>query len=73
MGMQRSMSAPLYPNVEVALSGQDGNTFVIIARIRQAMKRGGVSSDKIDEFSTEAMSGDYGHVLQTAMRWVSVS
>lgn len=64
---------PLYPNIDVALSGQDGNSFFVISRIRSALKRGGVPHDKVEEFSAEAMAGDYDNVLRTAMRWVAVS
>lgn len=64
---------PLYPEIEVPLTGQDGNAFFIIGRVCAALKRGGVPVAKVDEFSSEAMSGDYDNVLRTAMRWVSVS
>lgn len=67
------MKEPLYPTIDVPLTGQDGNAFFIIGRVRSALKRGGVPSDKVDEFSAEAMSGDYDNVLRTAMRWVAVS
>ena len=64
---------PQYPNVKVQLSGQDGNAFVIIGRISGALRRADVPQDRVKEFQTEAMSGDYNHVLQTAMRWVNVA
>lgn len=62
-----------YPNIEVELSGQDGNAFMIIGRVQQALRRGGVSSEEIKKFQAEATSGDYDNVLQTAMRWCEVS
>jgi hypothetical protein len=61
-----------YPNIQVRLSEQDGNAFSIISRVRRAMLKSGVPPDEIEEFSTEAMSGDYDHLLQTAMKWVNV-
>jgi hypothetical protein len=64
---------PKYPNIEVQLSGKDGNAFQIIGRIREAMKREGIDMKEREAFSNEAMSGDYDNVLRTAMRWVSVS
>lgn len=64
---------PLYPEIEVELSGQDGNAMFIIARTRQALKRGGVPLQDVDEFTREAQSGDYDNVLQTVMRWVATS
>ena len=62
-----------YPNVKVNLSDEDGNAFSIIARVRRALLKAGVRPDQIEEFCTEAMSGDYDHLLQTAMKWVDVS
>ena len=61
-----------YPDVTVQLTGEDGNAFFIIGRIRQALRRHGVPQEEIEEFCEEAMSGDYNHVLNTAMRWVEV-
>lgn len=66
------MTEPLYPEIEVQLSGEDGNAFFIIARVAEALKRGRVSREEQDEFQEEAMSGDYDHVLQTCMKWVDV-
>lgn len=65
---------PLYPKVKVQLSGKDGNAFFIISRVRSALKEAGViSTREIEDFTEEAMSGDYDHVLQTVMAWVSIS
>jgi len=64
---------PRHPEIEVQLSGEDGNALFIIGRIRAALRRAGVSPEEVQEFSREAMSGDYDNVLQTAMRWVDVA
>lgn len=61
-----------YPNIHVQLTGKDGNAFMIIGSVRQALKRGGVGGAEIHEFVNEATSGDYDNVIQTAMRWVDV-
>jgi hypothetical protein len=61
-----------YSDVKVQLSGEDGNAFSIIGRVRKALRRADVPDDEIDKFSEEAMAGDYDHVLQTAMKWVDV-
>lgn len=71
--MSDSDFKPLYPQIHVPLVGQDGNAFFIIGRVRDALRRGGVDADKITEFTEDAYSGNYDHVLQTVMRWVSVS
>lgn len=62
-----------YPAIEVELVGHDGNAFSIIGRVRKAMKKAGLSEEQIKEFTDEATSGDYDHLLQTAMRYVDVS
>lgn len=61
-----------YPSITVELIGQDGNAFFIIGRVRQALRRAGVSKEEVDTFAEEAMSGDYDHVLQTVLTWVDV-
>lgn len=62
-----------YPDISVQLTGQDGNGFVIVSRISTALRRAGVDREEIEAFRTEATSGDYNHLLTTAMRWVDVS
>lgn len=62
-----------YPEIEVQLTGEDGNLFAVMGAVIKALRRAGVSNGEIDEFQTEAMSGDYDNLLQTAMRWVDVS
>ncbi len=62
-----------YPDVEVELLGEDGNAFFIVGRVAKALKKAGVDREEIEEFRAEAMSGDYDHLLQTAMAWVDVS
>jgi hypothetical protein len=62
-----------YPDIEVQLSGEDGNAFAIIGRVRQALRRADVSTEEIDEFTEEATAGDYDHVLQTCFKWVTVA
>lgn len=66
------MTEPKYPDVEVQLSGEDGNAFMMIGKTRRALKRHGVSDEEIEQFSTEATSGDYNNVIATIGRWVTV-
>lgn len=61
-----------YPDITVDLSGGDGNAFVILGRVRRALRRGGVGDEIIAGFTTEATSGDYDNLLQVCMRWVDV-
>lgn len=60
-----------YPHINVKLVDEDGNAFVIIGRVRRALRRGGVRTEEIDKFTADAESGDYDHVLQTVMKTVS--
>lgn len=60
-------------DVQVQLSGTDGNAFAIMATVKNALKKAGVEQLEIDEYINESMSGDYDHLLQTAMKWVDVS
>tara|TARA_R110000822_G_scaffold55758_1_gene141405 strand:- start:99 stop:287 length:189 start_codon:yes stop_codon:yes gene_type:complete len=57
-----------FPNIEVELTGSDGNAFSVIGKVKRALP-----PEVREEFATEATSGDYDNVLATAMRWVSVS
>jgi len=67
------MDQPKYPDVEVQLSGEDGNAFMIIGRTMAALRRGGVSAKQIERYTEEATSGDYDNVLSTTMKWVNVA
>ncbi len=62
-----------YPDIGVQLTGEDGNAFAIMGAVTKALSRAGVERDEIDQFRSEAMSGDYDHLLQTCMKWVDVS
>lgn len=63
---------PLHPEAVAQLSQCDGNALAIIGRVRLALRRAGVPADEINRFQSEATSGDYDNLLQTAMRWVTV-
>lgn len=67
------MSDVKYPNVKVKLVGQDGNTFMILGLCKKAARRANVPEEEIDKFREEATSGDYDHLLQTAMKWFEVN
>jgi len=62
-----------YPQVKVELVGRDGNAFAILGACQKAARRAGLSEEQINEWRTEAMSGDYDHLLQTCMRYFEVS
>jgi hypothetical protein len=62
-----------YPEIEVQLTGQDGNAYAIMGAVSRELRKAGVSQKEINEYTNESMSGDYNHLLRTAMSWVSVS
>ena len=63
---------PKFPDIEVQLSGEDGNAFSIMGRVMKAMRRAGISKDEIDKYKAEATSGDYDNLLQVTMTTVEV-
>lgn len=62
-----------HPEIAVQLTGEDGNAFAIMGRVSGALRKAGVPKSEIDEYMSESMSGDYDHLLQTAMAWVDVA
>lgn len=67
------MSEIKYPDVKVKLVGNDGNAFAIMGAVQKALRKAGVPQSELDEYFKESTSGDYDHLIQTAMRWVKVS
>jgi len=63
---------PKYPEITVELIGEDGNAFMILGKVRNALRKSGIAKEEIDQFTTEATSGDYDNVLATVMDWVEV-
>ncbi len=64
------MADTRYPEVEVQLTGTDGNAFAVLGAVQRALRRHGVDPAP---YMTEATEGDYDHLLRTTMQWVSVS
>lgn len=62
---------PFFPQVRVKLVGEDGNGFIIVAKVRAAMRKAGLQAEA-ERYVTEATSGDYDNLLQTTMRYVTV-
>ena len=66
------MSQPKF-DIEVQLSGHDGNAYNIMGRVANALKAEGATKEEVAQYHAESTSGDYNHLLQTAGRWVHVS
>ena len=60
-------------NVKVKLVGNDGNAFAILGNVRAAMKKAKIDRAIIEEYTKEATSGDYDHLLATTCEYVRVS
>ena len=63
------MTDPKFPDVTVQLTGEDGNAAAIVGRVSGALRRAGHDPGP---YVVEATSGDYDHLLQITMRWVTV-
>ena len=62
-----------YPNITVQLTGEDGNAYSILGRVRKEMRKSGVSDNEINKFLDEATQGNYDHLLRTCMKWVNTN
>ena len=60
-----------FPKAQVKLVDEDGNAFSILGRTIKALRHAGATKEDIKQFQEEAMEGDYNHLLQTVMAWVS--
>lgn len=67
------MTGPKYPDLEVQLTGTDGNAFAVMGAVGKALRKGGVPKDERDAVQAEMMAGDYDHLLQTAMKTLAVN
>jgi len=56
----------------VKLTGRDGNAFSIMGRCRSAMLKAHWSHERIDAVLDEMKSGNYDHLLQTALKYFDV-
>jgi hypothetical protein len=60
-------------DITVALTGEDGNAFSILARVTKALKRNGATKKQCGAYYAEATSGDYGNLLRVTADWVNVT
>ncbi len=60
------------PKTRVKLLGKDGNAFAIMGECQRAAKKDGWSAEHIKFVMDEMMSGDYDHLLQTALKYFDV-
>ena len=56
----------------VKLTGHDGNAFSIMGHVKQVLRCKGADKEYIDQYLSEATSGDYDHLLSVSMEYVDV-
>lgn len=57
---------------KVKLVGEDGNAYSIMGACMREGRRAGYTKEQLDAYQKESTSGDYDHLLQTAMKWFDV-
>ena len=58
---------------KLKIIGKDGNALNILGMARNAARKAGWTKDQIDEYTEEAMNGDYNHLLATTMEYFEVT
>ncbi len=56
----------------VKLTGEDGNAFSVMGRVKKALKQSGADKEYIDKYLNAATSGDYDNLLVVSMEYVNV-
>jgi len=56
----------------VKLIGSNGNAFAVMGKIKQALKKSGADKEYIDQYISEAMSGNYDNLLVVSMEYVDI-
>lgn len=51
--------------LNLKLVGKDGNAFSLLGYFRSKANKAGWTKEEIEKVTTEAMSGDYAHLLRT--------
>lgn len=61
-------------DVEVQLTGLDGNIFFIMGRVQRELRRAGATQEEISQFQSEVTDTDSYHAaLGVVMQWVEVA
>lgn len=57
---------------KLKLTGVDGNAFVVLGAAQSAARKAGMPEEQWEAIMTEAMSGNYNHLLATLMNHFEV-
>lgn len=60
-------------DIEVQLSGNDGNAFAVMGSVMSSLKNAGATPEELKQYQEESMSGDYDNLLRVASQWVNVA
>lgn len=60
-------------DVDVQLTGNDGNAFAIMASVSSALRDAGATKEELSQYRQESMISDYNNLLRVAGDWVNVS
>lgn len=61
-----------FPDIEVELEQDAGDAFMIISRVRSALRLARQPKEIVDEFTAEAMEAHPSRVLDIVNEWVTV-
>ena len=63
------MDNPIKKRVRLTLVGRNGNAFALLGAFTNAAKKEGWTAEEIETVTSEAMSGDYNHLVATLMNY----
>ncbi len=58
--------------VTVSLIDQDGNALAIVKRVRKALRQAHIDAALIQAYQKDALAGNYDHLLQVTMEYVTI-
>jgi hypothetical protein len=70
--MTEPMFGGQFAEIDVQLSGTDGNAFSIMGTVIRALRSNGATETQITEYREASEAGDYDNLLQVALRTVNV-
>jgi hypothetical protein len=60
-------------NTTVQLTGEDGNAFAIMAKVKSAIVKAGATPEQVSQYTMDSCTGDYDNLLRVAMEYVNVA
>lgn len=60
-------------DIDVQLTGTDGNAFAILGTMQKAMRNAGIPAADINTFINDATAADYNHLIRTCGEYANIS